>query len=557
MRWENEHERRPSRSDAHTPVAGPATKPADATATGPVRSTRGAWAAWIGCLLACMAVPSALSAPMWGNENLYLVEFIRSAQPSRMAGDWTLSRLTQDRPVFDLLFRPLAMIDSYTAVALTGRLLSWCAVAGAFVFLCRQLGVRRWWLVVGAFFAWLVPAPYSVAKEWVVGTFEAKPFAYALLFVALALVIRGRPEWAALAAGLCVSIHAVIGIWVFGMVLVALGVVGVRGRRWLRSAVLAALAAGPGIVSVLASAGGSDDADGAGDIRWYTRGVWAVHFDATQFPRARMAGLVLLVGASVVMTVVMVPAMRTGGPVRRAWKVLFTAEIIGMLAFLGGVALRALGADRLLMLMPYRVGPVLVVMGAMVRIAWLIEHRAGLGAVQGAARIAASRRIGGPWLAAAGAVLALTGLLGPVARGLPERVSLVTDGWSSRLSDPHLAYRWASSHLPATAVVATDPTDQPFAELDRPIVASYTVPPIGSLRPWRQRIIDLTGRDVVRPGLYDELRLLSQGFAARPEVEVLAWRARYGVTHLISSGRYPFRELHREGNVSVYELPAP
>lgn len=521
-----------------------------------VRVSRAAWAAWIGCVLTCLAVPSALSTPMWGNENLYLVEFVRSAHPSRMAGDWTLGRLTQDRLLFDLLLRPLAMTDSYPIIAVTGRLLSWSAVAGGFVLLAGTLGIRRWWLVVGAFAAWLVPAPYSVAKEWVVGTFESKPFAYALLFLALALAARDRPEWAALSAGLCVSIHAILGIWVFAMVVVALGVLGVRGRRWLRCILIATVAAAPGIVSVLSSSpGGGGGGGGGGDIRWYTRGVWAVHFDPTQFPRARLVGLMLVVLASVVLSVVIAATTGSAGPVGRAWKALTTAEVIGLLGFLGGVVLRAAGADALLVVMPYRVGPVLILMGAMLRIAWLIGHRAELGA----ARIVVAPRttIGGSGPAAAAALLALAGLLGPVARNLGERVDLVTDGWSSHLSDPHLAYRWASTSLPRSAVVATDPTDQPFAELDRPIVASYLVPPISSLAAWRERIVDLTGRDVDRAGVFTELQLLSKGFASRSEAEVLAWRERYGVTHLISPGRYPFRELHRVGAVRIYELPPP
>lgn len=507
------------------------------------------------CLLLCLAARGALSRPLFENEGLYLPQLVRAVDPTELAGDWTIERQPSDRPLFDVVMRPLAMTGSFTTIAVVGRLMSWAAFAVAFVAFVRSLGLRRWWPAPVVFATWLLVFPYTVGSEWVVGTFEAKPFAYALLLTMAAAAGRRRPFVAGLAAGCAFSVHTVVGGWALLALLPVLVMTRHDRRQVGGSLLLGGLGALPGIVAVVRYLRPGEGTDA--DIRLVTRGVWGFHYDVTQFPPLRTAAfLVVLVAAGLLAL-----ARRDHERGVRTWQAVRALEVVTLVGLLAAVALRVVGVDRLLLPMPARLAPVVIPLAAWCRVLSMRQPSApagdrdrDLGTRPG--RWSTNPPAASSWLGFAGAWLLALGTVAPTLHRPAERRAMLTQGWAGREDDRLRAYRWASQSLPTAVVVATDPTDAPFGDVHRPVVASYLAVAYNDLGGWQRRVEDLAGVALSWGDGEAERRSLSAGFRQRAPEAVLRWRERYGVTHVISDGRLPFDVLARFGSTAVYELPS-
>jgi hypothetical protein len=115
--------------------------------------------------------------------------------------------------VFYLTLGWLSRIVSLPAMAWIGRLLTWAFIALAWRRLSIAIIPRAGWAVLsGALFAVLAER-FHMAGEWVVGGFEAKGIAYAMVLMALGDVARGRWQTTWLWLGAASAFHVLVGGW--------------------------------------------------------------------------------------------------------------------------------------------------------------------------------------------------------------------------------------------------------------------------------------------------------------------------------------------------------
>ncbi len=237
------------------------------------------------------------------NEPYYLGKAIRYWHPEWAKGDFFLD--TADTHwVFNVTFGWVSLLMGPTAMAWTGRLLTWALLAWAWRRMSVAVLPRPGWAVLaGVLFAagtdWC-----HMAGEWLIGGVEAKGFAYVLVLLGLEALVRGRWRAVWVLLGGAAFFHVLVGGWA----VVAAAVAWARSpdRPGVRS-MLPGLLAGfvlslPGLVTGLR-------------LDWHTpaevvdlgRRIYvfqrlAHHLDLGQFPWyyvVRFAGLVLVFGVFV------------------------------------------------------------------------------------------------------------------------------------------------------------------------------------------------------------------------------------------------------------------
>jgi len=145
---------------------------------------------------------------------------------------------------------------SLPSVAILGRVLTYLALAWSW----RRLSVAvlpvPWWSVLAAALMAVLTSRVHMAGEWIVGGFEAKGFAYALVFLALEALVRGRWMRVWLLLGLATALHVLVGGW--SMVAAGIAWLSLSGdadrptlRNMLPSLFVAALIAAVGLIPTL------------------------------------------------------------------------------------------------------------------------------------------------------------------------------------------------------------------------------------------------------------------------------------------------------------------
>lgn len=94
-----------------------------------------------------------------------------------------------------------------------GRLLTWALLAWTWRRLSWALVPKPAWAVLSAAVFLVLNVGCHMAGEWVVGGFEAKGLAYALVFVALEALVRGRWRAVWLWLGAASALHVLVGGW--------------------------------------------------------------------------------------------------------------------------------------------------------------------------------------------------------------------------------------------------------------------------------------------------------------------------------------------------------
>ena len=118
------------------------------------------------------------------NEPHYLGKARHFWQPDWIRGDFFLNS-HDTHLVFYVTLGWLAKLMSLPAMAWCGRILTWGLLAWAWRRLSWALLPRPGWAVLSAAWFVLLSERFQMAGEWVVGGFEAKGLAYALVFFAL------------------------------------------------------------------------------------------------------------------------------------------------------------------------------------------------------------------------------------------------------------------------------------------------------------------------------------------------------------------------------------
>ena len=146
------------------------------------------------------------------NEPYYIGKAIHFWNPDWVQDDFFLQ--TKDtHSVFYFAFGWLTLWLSPTVLAWCGRLLTWGLLAWAWRRLSFAILPRRWCsILTAALFVCLLERCH-VAGEWVVGGFEAKGFAFVLVFLGLEALIRERFSRAWMLLGAASAFHVLVGGW--------------------------------------------------------------------------------------------------------------------------------------------------------------------------------------------------------------------------------------------------------------------------------------------------------------------------------------------------------
>jgi len=146
------------------------------------------------------------------NESYYLGKAIHFWNPGWLEGDFFLES-TDAHQVFYFMFGWLSLWLPPVTLAWTGRAICWLLLAWAWRRLSFAAVSRPWWSVLTAALFVCLMERCQMAGEWVVGGVEAKPFAYALVFLGLEAVLRNRWNRGLLLMGAAAAFHPLVGGW--------------------------------------------------------------------------------------------------------------------------------------------------------------------------------------------------------------------------------------------------------------------------------------------------------------------------------------------------------
>ena len=140
------------------------------------------------------------------NEFVYLLYLAKLWNPNFLSNDWTFSGPLPSHLVFNLLFGPLTLVFSSG-----GCRLDW---SDSFLVFNSSSPPPIWKALpnsamddYGCNSLWLFYRQSIVGGEWILGTFEAKCIAYALLFFALNGFMQQRVILPSILLGLAFSFH--------------------------------------------------------------------------------------------------------------------------------------------------------------------------------------------------------------------------------------------------------------------------------------------------------------------------------------------------------------
>jgi hypothetical protein len=165
----------------------------------------------IALVLAVFAAQAAWPAPDV-NEPHYLGKAKHFWDPGWASGDFFFESADTHR-VFYVACGWLTRWLSLAQFAWCGRIATWLLLAAAWQRFCKAVVGRAGWAAPGAAIFLAFNVGCHVAGEWVVGGFEAKGLAYALVFAGLAAFVRDRWNLALVLLGGASALHVLVGGW--------------------------------------------------------------------------------------------------------------------------------------------------------------------------------------------------------------------------------------------------------------------------------------------------------------------------------------------------------
>jgi hypothetical protein len=475
------------------------------------------------------------------NEPYYLAKAKHHWDPSWIDHDFFLDS-ADSHWTFYVTVGWLSRWLSLPTMALAGRVVTWLLLACAWQRLSWALVPRRGAALLSAALLVALNENFQMAGEWVVGGFEAKGLAYALVFAALAELVRGRwnATWALL--GGAVAFHVLVGGWTMVAVAfcwLASGAARPRLLSMLPGLALGAILSLAGLIPALALNWGADP-----DVVRSANAIYSFerlphHLSFFDFPsrfKIRFAFLVLVWG----------------------WLSQFFATSPGRLRLRrvvnASLAVAGVGIG-ISLARDYR--PELA--ASLLRYYWfrLADAFVPLGVATGATMVAFQLgNIRPRWRVAAPVMLALiaTWLLEPqlAARIAPEAPRADKPGKTANLADWRDACDWIAAHTPVEATFLTPRTAQTFKwYAGRSEVATWKDLPqdADSIVAWRRRLEDLYGTGDSSEPWYDSLA----------EIDVARLRRvgeKYGARFIVCESDPPLDLpcLYRNSTYAVYEL---
>ena len=146
------------------------------------------------------------------NEAHYLSRFKHFWTPEWCAGDFFLESPDAHYTLVSLLAWSTQFL-TLASLAWFGRFFSWALISWAWVRLARQLGLSGFMTTLSATLMLALTESAEMAGEWIVGGFEAKVPAYALVLFALSEIMVRRWNRAWLLLGAASALHILVGGW--------------------------------------------------------------------------------------------------------------------------------------------------------------------------------------------------------------------------------------------------------------------------------------------------------------------------------------------------------
>lgn len=167
----------------------------------------------VGLLFASFALFATIRSPIPGvNEPHYLCKARHTWDPAWCGRDLFLQSANAHAVYLWSIGAPTRVL-TLEQTAWAGRIAVWLALAYGWSQLAAQLLPGAWSRLWSAWAFLALSAAVSFSGEWVVGGVEAKGFAYACVFVALAAACARNWRRAGVFGGLAVSFHPVVGGW--------------------------------------------------------------------------------------------------------------------------------------------------------------------------------------------------------------------------------------------------------------------------------------------------------------------------------------------------------
>jgi len=179
---------------------------------GPGRVSRQSIAAAI-VIFVSFFVFAAVRAPVPGvNEPHYLSKAKHYWNPDWCSGDLFLESSNPHRFFYQAVGWPTLWL-SLEQTAWLGRWLALGVLALGWTALGHRLLHDKWAVMCSAWIYLLLAAIGNLSGEWIVGGVESKVFAFGLLLLGGALALDGAWNRAAIASGLAIAFHPLVGVW--------------------------------------------------------------------------------------------------------------------------------------------------------------------------------------------------------------------------------------------------------------------------------------------------------------------------------------------------------
>lgn len=483
---------------------------------------------WLPMLLSLLGVAFYTAGPVpTSNEWAYLALLKKAWNPEWIAGDWTLAEPNVRHYTFNLLFGWPTKFLPLEVFGWIGRIGCWVLTLWTLFRIGERLGLRAGTVSI-AVLLWLSIGQSLVAGEWIFGGFEAKTVAYVLLFLAIDGFLRDRPLRSALVLGACFSIHPAVGLWGgVGMLVPAVWNLGLSWKL-LRTGVVVVIAALPGVIPVLWH-GAPVPAE---ELRFQVLVRLPYHLDPLIWDRSLMLILVA-------MTVLLVTVGFTQ-PDRRVKQLLIALPVALLLMFCLGVLARLAGSWGFVLLMPFRLFPLLV------PLLFLMLLVGGL-----------RRDVPFPlrgWQVVL-VIVSLVCLPNPLLRTV-DRAWAQHTAWTKPADEIQQAFQWVQQNTPADAVLISPPwRDDALLLSERPQVSVWAICPQPHMTEWRERSEALRGDDWRQTAQESWLVKMKAGYQQLDLPAIADVRKKYGGDYLLSSQHYALPVVFTAGEWHVYHLP--
>jgi hypothetical protein len=146
------------------------------------------------------------------NEPYYLGKTIHYWNPNWVPGDCFLNSKDTHK-VFYLVFGWLSLCLAPAALAWTGRIATWWLLAWSWRRMSFTLLPKPGWSILSAALFAMLMDRCHMAGEWVIGSVEAKDFAYVFVFLGLESLLKNHWNRAWLLFGAASAMHVLVGGW--------------------------------------------------------------------------------------------------------------------------------------------------------------------------------------------------------------------------------------------------------------------------------------------------------------------------------------------------------